>query len=343
VDAAGHVVTLTGVNWFGFETTMLAPGGLSVRNYKSMLDQMAASGFNTIRLPYSNDLFRAGKNKPNGINYRLNPDLRNLTGLALLDKIVDAATSRGLRIILDQHRPTQNAQSSVPASGPFTEQQWIRDWVMLAKRYGKNDLVIGADLHNEPNGPATWGTGPPQTDWRLIAERAGNAVLKAAPNWLIFVEGIENYQGQYYWWGGNLQGAKRYPVRLSAPDHVVYEAHDYGPEVYKQNWFQAPNFPANLPALWERNWAYLKDQNVAPVLLGEFGGRSVGNDTEGQWQRALVAFIKKHRISYTYWSWNPDSADTGGVLENDWQTVNKAKLDMLRTYQAPLPKAQARP
>ncbi len=321
VDAAGRPVTLTGVNWFGFETSTFAPDGLYTRNYISMLNQMVASGFNTIRLPYSNALFRPG-NTPN-INYMANPGLKGLTGLALMDKIIGAATSRGLMVILDQHRPDQYGQSDLPDTGTLSEQQWISDWVMLAKHYRNNPLVIGADLHNEPHGEATWGTGDPQTDWRLMAEKAGDAILNVNPHWLIFVEGIDHYKDQYYWWGGDLAAAKRYPVRLSVPNQLVYEAHDYGPGVSNQAWFQAKNFPANLPGIWERNWAYLKDQGIAPVLLGEFGGQSMGNDTEGKWQRTLISFLKQHGISYTYWCWNPDSGDTGGILNYNWQTSGR--------------------
>jgi endoglucanase len=69
--------------------------------------------------------------------------------------------------------------------------------------------------------------------------------------------------------------------------------------------------------------------------MGEFGGRSVGQDPEGQWQRELVAFLKREGISYTYWSWNPDSGDTGGLLEDDWQTLNPDKLALLQSYQWP--------
>ena len=337
VDASGKTVTLTGVNWFGLETSTFAPDGLWARNYDSMLDQIVASGFNAIRLPYSNALFGPG-NAPNGINYTLNPGLKGLKGLALMDKIVDAATSRGLMVILDDHRPDQNAQSCLPYTSTLSEQQWIADWVMLARHYRDNPRVIGADLHNEPCSPATWGSGNPQTDWRLMAEKAGDAVLKANPHWLIFVEGIDNYQGQSTWWGGDLAAAKPYPVQLSEPDHLVYEAHDYGPDVYNQSWFQAKDFPRNLPAFWDKNWAYLAEQKIAPVLLGEFGG-SVGNDAEGQWQRTLVRFIKDHHISYTYWCWNPNSGDTGGILTNNWQTVNTAKLDLLHSYQSPIPQA----
>ena len=52
---------IAGVSWFGLETNDFAPHGLWSRGYKSMMDQMKATGFNTIRLPYSDQLFDAGK------------------------------------------------------------------------------------------------------------------------------------------------------------------------------------------------------------------------------------------------------------------------------------------
>ena len=335
VDANCREVRLTGVNWFGMETDAFAPHGLDVRNWQSMLDQMVQAGFNTIRLPFSNQ-FLEPTSLPQNINYQLNPDLVGLHGLSLLDKIVQGARQRGLKIILDRHRPTAQAQSELWYTRQVPESRWIADWVMLARHYRGNDTVIGADLHNEPRGPATWGTGDLKTDWRLAAERAGNAILAANPDWLIIVQGIEQYQGDWYWWGGNLEGALQFPVRLTQPDKLVYSAHDYGPEVYPQRWFWDPNFPQNLPALWEKHWASLQLSGQAPVLIGEFGARSVGNSTEGIWLRNLVAFMKDYGFSYTYWAWNPDSGDTGGLLQNDWKTLNQDKLERLSLYQCPL-------
>lgn len=335
VDANGNEVHLTGVNWFGFETQSFAPHGLDVRNYQSMLDQIAKSGFNTIRLPYSNQLFDSAS-VPTGINYKLNPDLKGLQGLALMDKIIQAAGARGLKVILDQHRPNAYAQSDLWYTDQVPESRWIADWTMLAKHYAGNTTIIGADLHNEPHGAATWGDGNPQTDWRLAAERAGDAVLAANPDWLIIVEGVAGYHGDYYWWGGNLEGAKQYPVTLTQQDKLVYSVHDYGPGVWEQTWFKAPNFPRNLANVWNTHWGYLQAEKIAPVLLGEFGGRSVGSDAEGKWQRTLLSYVKSNGISYTYWSWNPDSGDTGGILEPDWKTVNAAKLHVLSAYQWPL-------
>jgi endoglucanase len=72
---------------------------------------------------------------------------------------------------------------------------------------------VGADLHNEPHGPATWGKRPPElgsdsgdgddgsdgddpapppVDWRRAAEECGNAILAVHPKWLIVVSGVES-------------------------------------------------------------------------------------------------------------------------------------------------------
>jgi endoglucanase len=335
VDASGCKVQLTGVNWFGFETSTFAPHGLWARNWQDMLKQIARTGFNTIRLPFSDQLFDP-TSKPNGINYQLNPDLKGLQGLALMDRIVQGARSLGLKIILDRHDPTADLRPALWYTDRMPQARWIQDWVMLAQHYRGSDTIIGADLANEPHGPATWGDGNPSTDWRLAAEQAGNAILSVSPDWLIIVEGIEQYHGDAYWWGGNLEGAAQYPVRLSVPDKLVYSAHDYGPEVYKQSWFKAANFPNNLPQVWQQHWAYLQKIGTAPVFVGEFGGGSMGQDAEGVWQRSLVAFLKTNNISYAYWAWNPDSGDTGGILQNDWTTVNQNKLDVLNAYQWPM-------
>lgn len=335
VDDSGRVVHLTGINWFGMETGYFAPEGLDVRNWQDMLDQIVQAGFNTIRFPFSSQFLDDPTSLPQHINYVLNPDLKGLHGLSLLDKLVQGAKLRGLKVILDRHRPSAADQTPLWYTDQYPESRWIADWVMLAKHYRGSDTVIGADLHGEPHGPATWGNGDPKNDWRLASERAGNAILQANPDWLIIVEGIEQYGGGLYWWGGNLQGAGKYPVRLSEPDKLVYSAHDYGPDVYPQAWFHAANFPQNLVAIWEQHWAYLQLDGIAPVLVGEFGASSV-SETEGTWLRNLMGFLKAHGFSYAYWAWNPDSSDTGGLLLPDWTTLDQQKLSILATYQAPL-------
>ncbi len=83
LDANNQPVRIAGVNWFGFETTDYVAHGLQYRSYKSILDQIKNLGYNTLRLPYSNQLFDAGS-MPLNINYKLNPDLTWITWLTTI-------------------------------------------------------------------------------------------------------------------------------------------------------------------------------------------------------------------------------------------------------------------
>jgi endoglucanase len=120
------------------------------------------------------------------------------------------------------------------------------------------------------------------------------------------------------------------------PGRLVYEAHDYGPEVSQQSWFSAPDFPRNLAGLWDQHWGYLQEQGIAPVLVGEFGARKVDSGVEGTWIHTLMDYIRAHGLSYSFWCLNPDSGDTGGLLGYDWSTVDAAKMALLQADLAPL-------
>lgn len=335
-DAENRPVKIAGINWFGFETNTFVVHGLQSRSYQNMLDQIKSLGYNTVRLPYSNQLFDSGS-KPVGIDYSLNPDLQGLQGLALMDKIINYATGIGLHIILDQHRPDANGQSKLWYTDAYPETRWISDWKMLANHYKDNSLVIGADLHNEPGSPACWGCGQTAIDWQMAAERAGNAILAVNPNWLIFVEGIDCYNSDCYWTGGNLEGVQAHPVQLNVANRLVYSVHDYPASVYNQPWFSAANYPANLPGIWDKYWGYIIKENLAPVWVGEFGSR-LATEQDKQWFSSLVAYLGTGAggISWTYWCWNPDSIDTGGILADDWQTVNSTKQNLLKPLLFPL-------
>lgn len=352
VDAAGHHMQIAGVNWFGFESTTLAPHGLWARGYKDMMQQMVDLGFNTIRLPFSSEMLHTAA-APNGIDFTKNPDLQGLSALQVMDKIVDYAGQLGLRIILDHHRSGAGAGTSDNGlwyDGTYTQAQWIADWKMLAARYAGKPAVIGADLHNEPHN-GTWGGGG-ATDWAAAAEQAGNAIGAANPNWLVFVEGVGTYQGQSYWWGGNLMGVKDRPIQLDVDHKLVYSAHDYPNSVFPQTWFQGSDFPANLPAKFDQMWGYIYKQGIAPVYVGEFGTKLV-DPKDAPWLKAITAYMAgdldnngtrdiaagDKGVGWTFWSWNPNSGDTGGILRDDWSGVNDAKLGYLQPIESPVDSA----
>ncbi|MFD2032853.1 glycoside hydrolase family 5 protein [Ancylobacter dichloromethanicus] len=289
VDSAGNPVKIAGVNWFGLESTNASPHGVWTRSFTEMMDQMKELGFNTIRLPFASDTLHASS--ASGIDYSQNPELQGLSPLEIMDAVIAYAGEIGLKVILDHHRSSFGAGTSDNGlwyDSAHTEAQWIDDWQMLAARYADNPAVIGADLHNEPyNG--TWGGGG-ANDWAAAAERAGNAIGEVNPNWLILVEGVGSYDGESYWWGGNLQGVRDRPIELDVPGKLVYSAHDYGNSVYEQPWFQDPDFAQDLPAKFDEMWGYIYRENIAPVFIGEFGTR-LEDPKDAPWLEALTSYM----------------------------------------------------
>ncbi len=335
IDARGQSVLLRGVNWFGIETELHVPHGLWKRDYKEMLAQIKSLGYNVIRLPYAVQSLRS--TTISGVDFSIgsNRDLEGKTPLEVMDLVIQEAQRQGLMILLDSHRLNNQRIPELWYGDGFTEADWINTWKLLAERYKNQPNVIGADLKNEPHGRASWGTNDLATDWRLAAERAGNAILQINPQWLIVVEGVEkNVPGQQlqHWWGGNLEGVRRFPVRLTRKNKLVYSPHEYGAGVTNQPWFNVPAFPKNLRDRWEIGFHYIAREKIAPILIGEFGGRQVDAvSKEGIWQRQFVRFIQEKKLSFAYWSWNPNSDDTGGILQDDWRSLETKKQALLNT------------
>lgn len=363
LDSAGNVVRIAGVNWYGFETPDEVAHGLWAQDYHAIIDDIKNLGYNTIRIPFSNQMVETPI-VPQGISMfnstgPINTDLTGLNSLQILDKIVSYAGTDGLKVILDDHRSEAGEsaeQNGLWYTSTYTNQNWINDWVTMAKRYAGNPTVIGFDLRNEPHTPAgvayaagaTWGTGDPNTDIRLAYQNAGNAILAVDPNALIFAEGIgetPNASGGFdsTWWGGDLELAGQFPVTLSSPGHVVYSAHDYGPTLFQQTWFNASTTTASLESVWNQFWGYLYQNGTAPIWVGEFGTGNTAADvsntgagSQGQWFTSLVSYIGSNAgMGWTYWALNGE--DSFALLDNGYDATpaNATKQSLLATMQQP--------
>jgi aryl-phospho-beta-D-glucosidase BglC (GH1 family) len=334
IDANGDPVRLKSVNWFGMEGFLGVPDGLYTRNWQDMMEQMRELGFDSIRLPFSLENIRPGA-MPNNIVYSINPDLRGLTNLEVMDKVVDYAGQLGMKIILDCHRSSNGAgpnENGLWYDSNFSEADWINAWTSLAQRYDGNSTVIGMDLQNEPHA-ASW------ADWSAAAERAGNAIHAVNPDLLIIVEGVSQYQGDYYWWGGQLAGVRDDPVVLNQANKLVYSPHDYPNSVWPQQWFQVNEYPENLPNVFREAWGFIFEEGIAPIYLGEFGSELI-QPKDIAWMEKIVQYINgdfntdgvvdipdtQEGMSFAYWSWNPNSSFTGGILMDDWATPHAHKL-----------------
>jgi endoglucanase len=352
LDSWNRPVRIQGINWYGFETVRGVAGGLTVQDYRAILDTIKREGYNTVRLPFSNQMVET-PTIPKDVAFTnasgpINKDLRGLDSLAIMDKVVDYAGEIGLKVILDDHR--SEAGDSAEPSGlwytrEYPEAAWIADWARLAERYKGNSTVIGMDLRNEPHGAdaggACWDCGG-ERDWHLAAERAGDAILKVNPKLIIFVEGTDVYDGDATWWGGNLEGVRNSPVELTVANQVVYSPHLYGPSVYRQPWFNEKTTPASLQAVWHKHWAYISEFGIAPVWLGEFGttnqaGDLEGSDpgSEGQWFGSLVVYLGRNPdIGWAFWALNGEDRD--GLLDANYQfPVNGRKQQMMTSIMSP--------
>ena len=224
-----------------------------------------------------------------------------------------------------------------------TTDMWIETTAWLAEKYKNNDTLLGFDLKNEPHGKgqegdkaAKWDGSTDENNWAYAATRCADAVLDANPNALIFIEGVEQslsgaQSGDYWgisdrrdnspyigaWWGGNFRGARKYPIK---PEHgtsqIVYSPHDYGPSVYAQTWFEKDFTEQTLlDDYWYDTWAYINAENIAPELIGEWGGHMDGAENQ-KWMELLRDYMINHHINHTFWCLNTNSGDTGGLWAN---------------------------
>ncbi len=257
--------------------------------------------------------------------------------------------------------------------GTITEEIFKSAWVWAANHFKNDDTVIGFDLKNEPHTntgtlkimsqSAIWDDSNRATNWKRVAQETAIKILEVHPNVLIFVEGVEIYPkdgkwddeqvdtspwtgtNDYYgnWWGGNLRGVKDYPINLGKyQKQLVYSPHDYGPLVYEQEWFKGDFVTANDAAAkkilydecWKENWAYIMEDGIAPLLVGEWGGLTEGGDklldVNKKYLRSMRDYIieNKYKLHHTFWCINIDSADTGGLFTRDEGTPFEGGRDL---------------
>lgn len=255
---------------------------------------------------------------------------------------------------------------AVAADGTkMTTEMWIESLVWLADKYKNDDTIIAYDLKNEPHGKrgyngtvcpsdiAKWDGSTDENNWAYAATECGKAILEVNPYALILIEGVEQYpkteKGFTYdtadiwqapadqspwhgaWWGGNLRGVRDYPVDFgndTLNKQIVYSPHDYGPSVYKQTWFNK-DFTTEtlLEDYWYDTWVYINDKDIAPLLIGEWGGHMDG-DINQKWMGLLRDYMIENHINHTFWCLNPNSGDTGGLLDHSFSVWDEAKYGL---------------
>ena len=370
-DMNGNEVWLTGANWFGFNCTENVLHYLWSGDIDDMVEDIADHGINVLRIPVSTELLYnwmigdpdpiQSVNPNNDPYYPFNVDLINEDGSVMnsqevFDVLLKKCKQYGVKVFIDIHSPESNnsghnyglwyGKSFTANDGKTVEvttKVWQETLAWTADYYKGDDTLIGFDLKNEPHSTyggapvdAIWDNSSAENNWKKASQDCADAILEKNPHALILIEGVEGYQGHGAWWGGNLRGVADYPVTpASGTSQIVYSPHDYGPIVSEQTWFNK-NFTEQtlLDDYWYDTWAYLVDKDVAPLLIGEWGGRipdsvdeeallstdsTTLTDTEKnvKWMILLRNYMIKNHINHTFWCLNDDSGDTGGL----WKSI----------------------
>ncbi|GMT24589.1 hypothetical protein PFISCL1PPCAC_15886, partial [Pristionchus fissidentatus] len=323
----GQPLVLKGINYFGFETETYAPHGLWSYDLNYYLDFIKNNDFNAIRVPFSLEMV---KNDPSNLNINCatNPGLCGKSALQLLDVFIDRAADRGLLIMLDNHRITASGGiSELWCNNEYPESQLISLWQKLVDRYSNRWNVFAIDLKNEPHDSASWGNSNAATDWNKAAERIINNLSSFSG--LFFIEGIE--------WGNRLENVAQFPINTgtaSLNNRVVYSPHCYDPSVYDRPEFNTPDFPNNLDAIYMAKYGFIVNQTGHPVVVGEWGGKADVGTRDETWNKWYIEWLRTKCLTNNfYWCLNPNSGDTGGLLEDDWLTPIPRKIALTNRAQ----------
>ena len=339
VDAAGHTVRLCSVNWYGIDQKEFVVGGLDHAPLETIIEQIKATGLNSVRLPWANETLEKNPVVPD-YAVRANPKFHGKHAMEIMDAVIAALARAHLMIILDNHM--SNADwccndkdgNGLWYNAEYPEENWLADWRTIVRRYKKQAWVVGVDLRNELRSGAQWGGSDPHLDWHAAAERGGNAVLDENPDLLIAVEGPL--------YSTDLRGFGELPVKLKIPNRLVYSPHAYAPPSRP---FQSYE---EMKQIYDQRAGYLLHVEPGiPLWVGEFGAcQTLDCGNNSQWLRWFVRYLDENDLSWSWWPLNGtqssgssrtyDAVETYGLLSTDYQHIGAPKVvELLRTIEAP--------
>eukprot|EP00434_Breviolum_minutum_P010953 symbB.v1.2.009659.t1/scaffold593.1/size185935/10 len=368
VTQRGQRFRLRGINWYGASDCKHVVGGLDVQSLENICSTITTLGFNTVRLPFSNEMLRSHF-APGSIDYTINPSLDLGSALEVFDAVINALGRHQVAVVLNNHTshsewcggPDRNGLWYDPGSEIYTEKQWLEDWAMLARRYRNWPHVVGFDLRNEVRfcpWPFRWVT---VSSWTAAAQKCAVRLKKELMEkmGLLVVERI-------IW---PMQCCKAYVAEgVLLPEwkqHLIIGVHHYswnGPGRYlafghmmngclqgcmKQflrclGIFSRENYgdmnSTRLEEVVYCQWAYLLQEDVCPVWISEFGtGPNEGYDL--RWFRRFLKTLEGFEVDYAYWPLNvgPKPGCGGdesyGMLSKEWKPDwSDQRLDLLRQH-----------
>lgn len=281
-DAVGNVVRLRGVNVPSLDWS---PVGENVmQSIDAAVDSWKA---NIIRVPLTQDLwfgyYKGSRAADQGESYR-----------KIVDDIVKKAAEKNFYVLLDLHWSNGGKWGENVGQHKMPDMNSIVFWKDFAKRYANNPAVL-FDLYNEPHSVSweVWKNGGQVEDQsKGISYRSPgmqallDTVRSTGAKNVVVAGGLD--------WAYDLRGVlDGYALSDKTGNGIVYATHIYP---------------------WKKDW----DTNVTPVIakhpvfVGEVGTKPWQeghppheNVYTESWAPEVVAYINKHQLSWTAWSFHP--------------------------------------
>ena len=280
--------SLRGVNLAGADFGEQNLPGVYDKDYTypthAEVDYFVSKKMNLIRLP-----FRWERLQPT-LGADFDPaELARLTG------VVDYATSRGARVLIDPHNYARY-YGAIIGQGP-TADDFAAFWGRLAERFAKNQRVVFG-LMNEPYDIQA-------EDWLAAANAALVAIRNTGAENLVLVPGI-NYSNAGAWyqdWGFGVSSKVMGGV-VDPADHFLYEVHLYMDSDGSGTSPDCVSATAGSDVIWAFT-AWL-EKSGQRAILGEFGAGA--NDTCLSALDDLLTYLDDHSdvwAGWAYWAAGP--------------------------------------
>jgi aryl-phospho-beta-D-glucosidase BglC (GH1 family) len=267
------------------------------------------------------------------------------------DRFIWVATffaKNGFYVMVDNH--LREDQTALDNAGV-----WSQKWADLVRDLSRDSTLksrLIVDILNEPD---NYGIKWPQLKNLYI--QAMDAINKVDDTVIFAIEGTGQSALQANW-GDGFATTKISELGLSDPrpffdalltkpykDRVILAPHVYPPSVtYNYNSVTGDALYNRLSVSFGTKMTdgYCSGSTCQkfPVAIGEFGSKFV-EQTDLNSMADLAKYLKnegsardgKHSAidNWFYWSWNANSGDTGGLVDDGWKNIQWKKIDYLKT------------
>jgi endoglucanase len=310
------------VNWFGYDTDCHIINGLWVHPIDFFFDILSHDiQINVLRIPFGYDTIQQWENPPKYECVTANPWMNDMSIKDTFHVLFQKARERSIAIVLDFHS-LNNVITDYLVSDEMTIDATFEMWKKIMFEFQQYDNFLAIDIKNEPHGSIDW------YEWGSYVSSIVTFIQTICPEYrgLFFVEGIEDKASKSVW-GGSFSQLQKSMMHIFPNQKIVFSPHIYG---YSIRGDIANDDTYALFDYWFGNLRFKFPNNA--IVIGEIGGMNIGNDFA--WHTKIKNYLKKRNLrDVIYWCLNPNSYDTGGIMEYDWTTIDYSKVEFNRDLQ----------